>query len=303
MDVSRPRFHLLRVCAPLLVVPLGLASPLARSAVPVPTRVVAIAPADASAKPVAKITVDATAMGDSAEVVAQQVDEGARAILEGNGLVASDAADAPEIVLTVAPLGEGKPGYRCDYEVRQDGAVVPGSASFSDCRLCTESELVETAQAAVESQLDTLRELGAPKVPEPAGDGGDAGVQGSSGDVGGDDDGDGGGGDDGTDDLDRPGGLGTMGKVGIGIGVVGIGALVPGIILAVLPPKHLPNAERRTTTIPGAVLAAGGGAALITGAVLLGIDLGRRKRRSQARLHPSPVLGPDFAGASLSGRF
>lgn len=300
MNVTRPRFHLLRVCAPLLVVPLGLASPLARAAVPVPTRVVAIAPADG--KPIAKVTVDATAMGASAEVVARQVDEGARAILEGNGLVASDAAEAPEIVLTVAPLGEGKPGYRCDYEIRQDGAVVPGSASFSDCRLCTESELVETAQAAVESQLDTLRELGAPKVPEPAGD--EGGDDGSAADGGGDfgaDDGDGGEG--GGDDLDRPGGLGTLGKVGIGVGVVGIAALVPGIILAVLPPKPIANADRRTTTVPGAVLAAGGGAALITGAVLLGIDLGRRKRRSQARLHPSPVLGPDFAGASLSGRF
>lgn len=256
----------------------------------------------AEAKPIAKITVDATAMGDSAEVVAQQVDEGARAILEGNGLVASDAAEAPEIVLKVAPLGEGKPGYRCDYEIRQDGAVVPGTASFSDCRLCTESELVETAQAAVESQLDTLRELGAPNVPAVAGGEGDEG-EGDVGedDIGAEDDGDAD--SDGGEDDGGPRGLGTMGKVGIGVGVLGIGALVPGIILAVLPPEELPNAERRTTTVPGAVLAAGGGAALITGAVLLGIDLGRRKRRSQARLHPSPVLGPDFAGASLSGRF
>ena len=295
MDVSRPRFHLLRVCAPLLVVPLGLASPLAQSKPTLDGAVLVRAPE--TDKPIARVSVDASAMGESAEVVAQQVDEGARAILESNGLVASDAAEAPEIVLTVAPLGGDKPGYRCDYEVRQDGEVVPGTASFSDCRLCTESELVETAQAAVESQLERLRELGTPKIPEPAGD-----AEGGDDDLGGDE-GDDGGADVETDELPRPGGLTTLGKAGIGVGVVGIAALVPGIILAVLPDKPVVNAELRSTTVPGAVLAAGGGAALITGAVLLGIDLGRRKNRSQAALRPGPVFGPDFAGASLSGRF
>ena len=296
MNAPRPRLYLARVCAPLLVVPMVLASPLARSEFPTPSPVLAFAPDD---KPITKVTVDATAMGDEADVVAQQIDEGARSILESNGLSPSDAPEAPEIVLTVAPLGGDKPGYRCDYEIRVDGAVVDGTASFSDCRLCTESELVETAQAAVESQLDKLRELGAPEVPEPAEGGAEL-----DGDADGDADGDGDDGDEiGDDGPDRPGGLGTMGKTGIGLTAVGVAALVPGIVLAVLPDKSVENAMLRTTTIPGAVLAAGGGAALVTGAVLLGIDLGRRKRRSQARLVPNPVLGPDFAGMRLSGRF
>jgi hypothetical protein len=43
-----------------------------------------------------------------------------------------------------------------------------------------------------------------------------------------------------------------------------------------------------------------GGAALVTGAVLLGIGL---KRRSDAKTAAAPLLAPGLAGVSLRGRF
>ncbi|MEM6992238.1 MAG: hypothetical protein AAF721_17135 [Myxococcota bacterium] len=263
---------------------------------PMPSRAYAAATMagapDADA-PAARITVDATALGDAADAVAAQVDEGARNILDTNGMRAVDETSAPEVVLTITPLGGDKPGYRCDYEVKQGGATVEGSASFSDCRLCTESELVETAQAVLEQQLPALRELSAPKEApakiEPKEEDPDVTdpVQPQPG---------------GSDPVDQGGkGLGTLGKAGIAVGVVGVAALVPGIVLAVLPPKPLPNAEQRETTVPGIVLAAAGGAALVTGVALLVVDVTRAKKDRNARLLPS--IGPRSAGLSLTGRF
>lgn len=243
----------------------------------------------ADALPRARITIDASALGEASDVVASQIETGISDILTRSKLDVVQDASAPEMVITVAPLGGDNPGYRCASVVKLDGQDVANTAALTDCRLCTEGELVEAAQAAVEVQLDVLREHGTVVaepvvVDDPTGEGGK----------------------DKVDVIDPPPPeieqtrMHKLTKTGIAVGAVGLAALVPGIILAVLPTKPLPDAELRTTTVPGAVLAGVGGAALITGVVLIAIGV-KKNKKSTARL--LPTFGPRRAGLSLSGRF
>lgn len=253
---------------------------------------VRVAPADNA--PRAAVSVDASALGDSSTAVTSQVNAGAREILKSNGVKIVEDPNAPQMVLVITPLGGDRPGYRCAFEVRHDGKAVAGSSSISDCRLCTEGELVETAQAAVESQLARLKELGTPAI-VPSSDGDGDKVVNDDKDVVKDVV---------TDDKvvvdDTPRGLDTLGKIGVATGVVGLAALVPGIVLAVLPPKPLENAERRETLKPGIGIAAVGGAALITGVVLVVLDV---KRRKKAPVTPTATVTRGSFSLGLTGRF
>ena len=240
--------------------------------------------------PRARVSIDTSALGEAAAPVAAQIDEGASTIFEGNGLVRVEDGDAPEIAITVTPLGGGKPGYLTEWVVNHGGEAVDGSAGTRECSLCTESELVIDTQAAIEVVLATLSDLGKP-TPEPAEPAAADPVGAADPSTGGSP----------TDDAPRKRGLSSLGKAGIAIAVIGGGTLIPGIVLAVLPPKPLPNAQRRTTTVPGAVVAGVGGAALLTGVALVITDVVRRKRAGTARL--SPVVGPGYAGLSAVARF
>ena len=260
---------------------------------------VRVAPADDA--PRAAVSVDASALGDASTAVTSQVNAGAREILESNGVKVVQDPNAPQMILVITPLGGDRPGYRCAFEVRHEGKTVAGSSSLSDCRLCTEGELVETAQAAVESQLARLKELGTPAIVAPPDAGGDGDSDGGEdGESDGGEDGESDGGEDGGGGDDGPRGLGKLGKIGIATGVVGLAALVPGIVLAVLPPKPLENAELRETFKPGVALAAVGGAALITGVVLVVLDV---KRRKKAPVTPTATVGRGSFGLGLTGRF
>jgi len=272
----------------------------------------------------ARVKIDATALGDAADGVATQVRAGVEKTLKLNGIEAVDDPAAPLIVLTVSELGGDSPGYRCANEIRVQGETVAGSASVSDCRLCTEGELVETAMAAVETKLDQLRELGQ-RPAEPAAPDCDA-IAAS-----------------GTPEAEWPaecpvpecdtfakseqpprckdtiivtpppppdkskkGPMGTLGKAGIGVLAVGGVGLIGGIVLIALPAKPIDGALRRTTTLPGIGVAAGGGVAMIAGAVMLIIDNKNRKKSASAasaRVTPSGWVGPGMTGVGLRGRF
>ena len=94
--------------------------------------------------------------------------------------------------------------------------------------------------------------------------------------------------------------------VGLGLGVLGAGALATGIALYVREPDVRPNAlenddlDIRTTTTPGITLAIGGGMALAAGVTLFLFDTLQYRR---SRLELTPAVSPKFTGASIHGRF
>lgn len=262
-----------------------------------PTTEAGEAPAAESATPRAQVDVDTSGLGDDAVPVEELVREGITATLTQGNIEPTQDAEAPRVFVTVSPLGGDKPGYRCSYEIRDGNEIVDGTAGVSDCRLCTEGEVVEVAQAAVETLLPKLRQLAEAKdepeptpaeestTTDPTEDGSTgAGV---------------------TTDGGGRGGLGPLGKTGIALAVVGGAALIPGVVLAVLPPKPLPDAERRNTRPPGIGLAVGGGALLVTGVALIVVDAARRKRSGskQARVRVAPAWTQGHGSLVLQGRF
>ena len=93
--------------------------------------------------------------------------------------------------------------------------------------------------------------------------------------------------------------LGWAGVAGIAVGVSGV---VAGGVLIGLDTRRLDDdpTKLRHFRPPGyAVLGAGAGV-LVTGVVLVAVDVVRHKRKRTAF---SPVLAPDFAGASARFRF
>ena len=101
-----------------------------------------------------------------------------------------------------------------------------------------------------------------------------------------------------------------MGFAGIGVAVLGVGALVwGGVELSRgVVTDGLANEQRRLVDHGprGTALVGVGAASLVVGAVLLGVDLGlRSKQRKQARSNTAvaPFWTPGHAGISVAGRF
>jgi hypothetical protein len=97
--------------------------------------------------------------------------------------------------------------------------------------------------------------------------------------------------------------LGTLGRAGIGVAVVGAGALVGGGVVYALkhrfeaPTGRALDLDGRNYKPPGIALMVAGGAALVAGATLLIIDRTRARKSASALLLPSP------GGFVMSGRF
>lgn len=97
--------------------------------------------------------------------------------------------------------------------------------------------------------------------------------------------------------------LGTLGKAGIGVAVVGASTLVGGGIVYALgtrfdpPSGRLEERDGRNFGPPGIALLVSGGAALVTGVALLIVDRARPRKAASALLLPSP------GGLVLTGRF
>jgi hypothetical protein len=250
-----------------------------------------------------RIYVDADGIGAGGPVIAGRAMRAGTGGLERQAVTITDAPAGPElrIKLTVRSAG----GYRVEYEIVYDGKTVKDGTGGFDCQLCTEDELVEKVEA--------LAIQVAPKLVVPS-DESDVGPgPGPDGDEGRDPD-------DGRDPDhgrvtgpiadDDPNALRGMGKAGIALLVVGGLGAITGVTMVVVEPTYFEpgdaNANQyRTTRPPGYGLLAGGAAALIAGAVLLGLDRKQAKRRAagkaEARVHP--WVGPQGAGVGVVGRF
>lgn len=246
-----------------------------------------------------RVYVDATALGEVGPLLAGEATKRAGACLVTEGVTFTDSPAGPELRIMITP-GETT-GYSIAYEIVYDGKVVEDGSGASDCQLCTEDELLDRVDAIATEQAPKMVEP-APEVevvdpdPDPDPDP----VQ---------------------DDEPKP--MGGMGKAGIGLLVAGGLSVVAGTVLVIRKPENFPagdpNADKIETTRPtGGILLGGGVALAVTGAVLLALDIKRRKRAqddagpsvaepspAQARMRPrlSPWLSPQGAGLGVFGRF
>src|SRR5919108_569562 len=77
-------------------------------------------------RPRARVQVDASALGSDGPAIGRLVREGAVDTLQRAGIATVDDPEAPVVILDVTVLSGATPGYRCAYEVRDGGDVVPG---------------------------------------------------------------------------------------------------------------------------------------------------------------------------------
>lgn len=249
---------------------------------------------------VGRVFVDASGLGDAGPVIGGRATLTGKGALEGQGVTLTDAPAGPELQVTLKERDAG--GYRVDYVIVYDGKPTKNGSGGFDCQLCTEDELVEKVEALV-IQV-------APKMVVPAAEPED-GPDGPGPDV---KDPDGGNGRDpdhgnGKDPIvdDEPGGLGTLGKTGVALSVVGGLGAIAGVALLVIKPIPVEgdpaNATmaRNTKPLGGGVLGAGA-AVLITGIALLVVDRKRAKQgKAAAMVHP--WFGSGQAGIGVVGRF
>jgi hypothetical protein len=286
----------------LAFVTAGVATPAwGRAAVLAPSPETTPQEADAEATPTAarerrgRAEIDVSGLGDSGEATHGKIRERVDAVFIRGGVTVTKAPTDPVLEVTVAPLSGDTVGYRISYQVEVEGELRAGSNGFSDCRLCTEDEVVDAAEAAIELAVQYMevevepKPKPKPKVvidPPP------------------------------TTPTDQPRvKLGALGKTGIALMSVGVAGLITGVVLAVPAPKNQTTQPTKlyTTRPAGYALLGTGAAVAIAGAVMLVLDRRAAKKAvnaprtgkqasRRAIVGPTPYLG-DGAGVGLVGRF
>lgn len=247
-------------------------------------------PALAAAPPRVQLEIDVSELpaGDVTNALqAYLVEEETRTLADGGVEV---AADAPMTIrVTVSRYGEGDVNYKARI------VLIPSDSATSDvervitCDLCRDGDLVMKVSEEV-ARLSG-RVLYAPREPvarkpEPEQ------TSGQQGDP------------EATTARQKPRKLGPLGAIGIASAVVGLGATGAGIPLAIALDQTRPAAsgvERRTTRPAGLALVGVGTALVVTGVVLVAVDVVRRKKAR--RVSVLPGLGPSSVTVSLSMRF
>lgn len=237
----------------------------------------------------ATVRVDTREVEDGASVIERRILERSSVVLRSAQVLPAEAPDDPIIMVRVRELGANKPGYAFVMEIRVNDAT-HGKPAEVMCDLCTEGELVERVEDRLASLLDELHERGG-EVPEPdpppaseppSSDAPELPAQDVSS----------------TTPEDR-GGLQAKGKAGAALLVLGGLSVAAGAGLAAVPPSTKAEMPLEKTTMrpPGLALLGVGGAALITGAVLLVLD------RKEAKKKKTVAILPAGMGATILGRF
>jgi len=246
----------------------------------------------------ASVKVDAEGFGEVGSKVSTRVVAEAQTTLEGEGIKRRTGVDDIVVFLKVTPPPSGDEGYMLGIAVTHLGQPITDTIE-ADCELCVEDELIELVDAKIRELLPKIREHMAqvqadaaaaaaeaqaaeepepepePEVPPPI-------------------------------VPEEPKGMGGKGKAGAALLGLGAAGAVAGVIMAIRPPtQDSPDNgyDLRSTKPPGYATLAVGGALLVTGAVLLVLDSRERKRSRPIATSVAPILGPNVAGMSWSGRF
>lgn len=179
--------------------------------------------------------------------------------------------------------------YRVSVVAMRDGKPL-GAVKEAEVCECTNEKLLELVDARIATSAEAFRASAPEPAPEPEPDP-DTTKQppapdpyGSKGDK----------------ERWRPD---TMGYVGIGLGVLGVGLLAGGIPLALRKDELRGDAgslSLYTTRLPGIGMAVGGGVALVGGIALVVVDVLRHRKSKMAVL---PTFGPREAGVFVVRRF
>lgn len=253
---------------------------------------------------IGRVWVDAEGIGAGGPVVAGRAMRAGRGGLESQAVTITDAPAGPELRVKLSERDAG--GYRVEYEIIYDGKTIKNGTGGFDCQLCTEDELIEKVEALA---VQVAPKMVVPQAEADPGPGPGPGPGPDEKDPDEKDPDEIGGSDPIVDE--NPNALGTKGKAGIGLLVVGGLGVLTGVVLVVLPPLeefptgHENAAYIKSTRPPGWGVLGGGVAAAVVGAVLLGLDRKQAKRRAagktEARVHP--WFGPNGAGVGVVGRF
>jgi hypothetical protein len=242
----------------------------------------------AAAPRYATVEIDTSDIGEEGPIIKRRTRERTDVVLRAAGVLPGRAgADDPMIHIDVDELAGADPGYQCEVWISRKGVVL-GERRRVECTLCTESEIVERAEAAVSelvAQLDTLVVEEPAAEPEPEPEPTEAEPASSSP----------------TDDGSRKR-LGTLGKAGVGLLAVGVAGAGVGAVLVALQPVVDQDDPLHETNYrpPGIVTLSAGAAVLVAGVVMLVVDRRRARSRTTAL---RPTLGPSTAGLVWSGRF
>lgn len=264
-----------------------------------PAEAALAAPADDDATEArASLEVDASDLGPGAQALQERIESRGEAVLREREILPGREAGDPKLYIRVESLGSDTSGYRCVYEARRDDVVIDGTTGAAECRLCTQSELIEQVEAAVERMAPRLRassteQLAAEPAQEASGESSDEpgmGAAPAGGEV----------------DEERSRALGPVGKGGIGLTVIGAAALGAGVGLMLREPSVLEDepTKQLDTWKPGLGVAAGGGAVLLAGVTMIIVDAVRRRRgRDASSTALVPWSDGRGGGLAFTGRF
>lgn len=223
-----------------------------------PTHARAESPAatEPSAAPLrAELVIEAD-LGDASTVVVERMRVRGEALLRQREVLPARGDGDPKIRIRVEPIGD-EPGYRCHFGAYDGDGVVAGSDGVSLCKLCTEAELVDHVEAAIDRVVPRLPTR-AVDVPPPR-------VE--------------------PTPPKRSAPLGPVGKAGLGVLVAGVAIGIAGAVVISRPTEVNDtelSLERTSYRTPGIAVLSVGLAALLVGGALLVVDRVRARRRGAA---------------------
>ena len=265
------------VAATLIVCVAGLGVPsLSRAAeVPAPTLILSgdQLPAEDQRAARVELRVDAEDLGEDAGPMGDKISEVCGEVLADEGVAdASDPLDPVIIVVIERTGGDDNPGFVVGFSIEKGDEIVPGSTRQADCSLCTRGEVIDKIREELPPLVSLAREH---QVPAATGDEG--------------------GGEEGGDEDTKA--IGPMGFAGIGLGVVGAAGVGVGAAFAArgeVPKEDMP-VEATDYRTPGLVVLGVGAAALVTGVVLIALDVSKRKKARGSTSARIEARGAGFA--------
>ncbi len=214
----------------------------------------------------AELVIEALLGDDSANITERSRVRG-EALLRNQEVLPARDADDPRIRIRIEAKADGS-GYRCRYGAYRGDAVIAGSDGVSVCELCTQAELVDHVEAAIERVVPRLPvEVPVPvPAPTPAPR---------------------------TPDTSRAP-WGVLGKTGIGVTGAGMIGVVAGAVLVSRPTGIRDSGIDRQQTdyrTPGIVVLSIGLGVAVAGVALILVDRYRARRgRAGTTWRAAPVL-------------
>lgn len=247
----------------------------------------------------AELVIAAEALGEGGAPMEALLRDLEKEVLRDRGVGPAEGDGSPKIVLTIKPLSTPDRifDHRIDISLEHGGQSISEPEWGFDCAECTDVFLFNTTAVVLHKVVTRLAEEDAKAAPGDDGGSAPRGVEAGSRTS--------------TDAKSpRPG---PLVWAGAGVTAAGVVGLATGLGLTLRPDQIDGGlgADRRElveTRTSGWTLTGIGGAALITGAALLGVGLARHKRaktgeRKASALLLTPWASSGRAGLGVVGRF